>query len=78
MRQFKNTALATVLAALTATGAWAQDVTLSLHQLLPERATIPAKAILPWIAKIEADSGGRIKIDHYLSMQLGGQTARAV
>ena len=73
MRQFKNTALATVLAALTATGAWAQDVTLSLHQLLPERATIPAKAILPWIAKIEADSGGRIKIDHYLSMQLGGK-----
>jgi TRAP-type C4-dicarboxylate transport system substrate-binding protein len=68
----KRTALVAALAALTATGAWAQEVELKLHQLLPERATIPANAIIPWIEKIQADSGGRIKITHYPSMQLGG------
>jgi len=53
--------------------AWAQEVTLRLHQFLPPQATIPAKAITPWIAKVEAESGGRIKIEHYPAMQLGGK-----
>ncbi|MGC1494750.1 MAG: TRAP transporter substrate-binding protein [Sulfitobacter sp.] len=69
---FKKTALMAALAALTSTGAWAQEVELKLHQLLPERATIPANAIIPWIEKVQADSGGRIKITHFPSMQLGG------
>lgn len=50
----------------------AQEVTLRLHQFLPLRSTIPAKAITPWIEAVEADSGGRIEIEHYPSMQLGG------
>ena len=67
----------TVAAAAAAAIAWsvaaqAQEVTLRLHQLLPLQATIPSKAITPWIEKVEADSGGRIKIEHYPSMQLGG------
>lgn len=53
--------------------AQAQEVTLKLHQLLPERATIPAKFLIPWAAKVEKESGGRIKIEHYPSMQLGGK-----
>ena len=52
--------------------AQAQDVTLRLHQLLPPQATIPALAITPWIENVQQESGGRIKIDHYPSMQLGG------
>ena len=51
----------------------AQEVTLKLHQFLPLRATIPAKFIDPWIEKVEAESGGRLKIDHFPSMQLGGK-----
>ena len=64
--------------ALSATGllgstAFAQEtVTLRLHQFLPPQATIPAKAIAPWIKKIEAESNGRIKIQMYSAMQLGG------
>lgn len=61
-----------VLLGLTA-AASAQEVTLRLHQFLPPQATIPAKAITPWIAKVEKESGGRIKIDHFPSMQLGGK-----
>lgn len=60
------------VAVAMASSAMAQEVTLRLHQFLPLQAAIPANAIQPWIDKIEADSGGRIKIEHYPSMQLGG------
>ncbi|MDC0135871.1 TRAP transporter substrate-binding protein [Sulfitobacter sp.] len=72
IKLLKKTAMATSLLALSASGAWAQDVTLKLHQLLPMQATIPAKAIEPWIKKVQEESGGRIKIEHFPSMQLGG------
>ncbi|MBY6120751.1 TRAP transporter substrate-binding protein [Mameliella alba] len=50
----------------------AQEVTLNLHQMLPQQAAVPAQILLPWIEKIEAASDGRIAIEHYPSMQLGG------
>jgi TRAP-type C4-dicarboxylate transport system substrate-binding protein len=50
----------------------AQEVTLRLHQFLPPQATIPSKAIDPWIETVESESGGRIEIQHYPAMQLGG------
>jgi TRAP-type C4-dicarboxylate transport system substrate-binding protein len=53
-------------------GASAQEVTLRLHQFLPLQSTIPGDAIEPWIERVEAASGGRIEIQHYPSMQLGG------
>lgn len=70
---FRRTAQVAAVLAASTTGAWAQDVTLNLHQLLPMQATIPAKAIQPWIEKVQADSDGRIKIEHFPSMQLGGK-----
>ncbi len=51
----------------------AQEFTLRLHQFLPLQSTIPAKALAPWADKIMAQSGGRIKIESYPSMQLGGK-----
>lgn len=59
--------------AFMAAGANAQDVTLKIHQMLPPQATIPADFIAPWAQKVEKDSGGRIKIELYPSMQLGGK-----
>ena len=53
--------------------AYAQDVTLKFHQMLPPPATIPSKAIKPWIEKVQQESNGRIKIDQYDSMALGGK-----
>jgi TRAP-type C4-dicarboxylate transport system substrate-binding protein len=52
---------------------FAQEVTLKLHQMLPPQATIPAKALTPWAEKVMADSGGRIKVELYPAMQLGGK-----
>lgn len=51
----------------------AADVTLRLHQFLPAQAALPAKGLVPWAKKIEKESGGRIKIQHFPSMQLGGK-----
>jgi len=49
-----------------------QVVTLRLHQMLPPQATIPAKALIPWAQKVEAESGGRIKVQLFHAMALGG------
>ena len=49
-----------------------QTVTLRLHQMLPPQATIPARALTPWAQKVEAESGGRIKVQLFHAMQLGG------
>jgi len=66
-------ALGAVASTLFAGAALAQQtVTLRLHQMLPPQATIPAKAIVPWAQKVEAESGGRIKIQLFHAMQLGG------
>ncbi len=63
---------AAIASLMTATSSYAQEVTLRLHQFLPKQASIPGNAIEPWIAKIEKESEGRIKIEHFGSMQLGG------
>jgi TRAP-type C4-dicarboxylate transport system substrate-binding protein len=47
-------------------------ITLRLHQFLPPQAPIPARAITPWAKKIEAESGGRIKVQLFHSMSMGG------
>ena len=49
-----------------------QTITLRLHQFLPGQAPIPSRAIAPWAKKIETDSGGRIKVQIFNAMQLGG------
>jgi TRAP-type C4-dicarboxylate transport system substrate-binding protein len=60
------------IAALMATGALAQEVTLKLHQFLPAQANVPKLILDVWADNIEKDSGGRIKVDRFPSMQLGG------
>jgi TRAP-type transport system periplasmic protein len=56
-----------------APAAFAQDVTLRFHQMLPPQATIPSKAIKPWADKVEKESGGRIKVQRFDAMALGGR-----
>ncbi|HEX5737250.1 MAG TPA: TRAP transporter substrate-binding protein [Hydrogenophaga sp.] len=66
-------ALAAAAAGSMAGSALAQEsVTLRLHQMLPPQATIPARALVPWAQKVEAESGGRIKVQLFHAMQLGG------
>jgi TRAP-type C4-dicarboxylate transport system substrate-binding protein len=53
--------------------AMAQEVTLKLHQFLPPVATVPAKILKPWAAAVEQGAGGKVKIEHYDAMALGGK-----
>jgi TRAP-type transport system periplasmic protein len=72
MKFFRRSALI-ALAYLTLSGVvQAQTITLRLHQFLPQQAAIPAKAIAPWAKKVEAESGGRIKVQLFHAMQMGG------
>ncbi len=56
-----------------ATGSIAQEVTLKLHHFLPAQANVPRLVLDVWADKIEAESEGRIKIDRFPTMQLGGR-----
>ncbi len=62
-----------VASAFSAAEALAQDVTLKLHQFLPPQANVPKLILDVWADNVEKDSGGRIKVERYPSMQLGGR-----
>ncbi len=51
----------------------AQDVTLRLHQFLPPMANLPANVLRPWAENVQEASGGRIEIQHFDAMSLGGR-----
>ena len=70
--KLKSLMLGTLAAFSFSAGAMAQEVTLRLHQFLPAQATIPATAIQPWADAIEEESDGRIAVEMYPAMQLGG------
>ncbi|WP_323034735.1 TRAP transporter substrate-binding protein [Pararhodobacter sp.] len=58
--------------ALTAGAANAQEFTLRMHQFLPAQANVPVQVLDVWADAVERDSGGRIEIERYASMALGG------
>ncbi len=66
-------AFAALSTGITAPSAQAQEVTLKLHQFLPAQANVPKLVLDVWADNVEQDSGGRIKVDRYPSMQLGGR-----
>jgi TRAP-type C4-dicarboxylate transport system substrate-binding protein len=49
-----------------------------LHQFLPAQASVPKQILDVWADSVEADSDGRIKIDRYPAMQLGGKPPELV
>ena len=53
----------------------AQQIILRLHHFLPASSSVPRDGIAPWAERIEAESEGRIRVEIYPSMQLGGAPA---
>jgi TRAP-type C4-dicarboxylate transport system substrate-binding protein len=78
LKATKLAGAAMLATALAAGAAAAQEVVLKFHHFLPERAPIPATVLVPWMKKIEAESGGRIKFEHYPAMQLGGKPGELI
>jgi len=66
---------ALLAAALWAPYAHAQEVTLRLHHFLSAEANVPKHILDVWADRVEAESGGRIAIQRFPSMQLGGAPA---
>lgn len=66
------------IAALAATAmpwaapATAQAVTLRLHHFLPAPAPVPAEVFAPWAERLAEASDGRLVVEVYPAMQLGG------
>ena len=64
--------LAIIAAALAASAALAQEVTLKVHHFLPAGSYANTQFIQPWCDRIAKESGNRLKCQVYPSMQLGG------
>ncbi|PIB23135.1 C4-dicarboxylate ABC transporter substrate-binding protein [Amylibacter kogurei] len=74
MKFNKITAVAvSAISALWATGSFAQEHTFKLHHLLSEKAPAHTQMLVPWAEKVAANSGGKVKIDIYPAMSLGGK-----
>ncbi|EAQ04512.1 TRAP dicarboxylate transporter, DctP subunit [Pseudooceanicola batsensis HTCC2597] len=69
---------AAALLAGTGSVAIAQEYTFKMHQFLPAQASVPRLILDVWADRVEADSDGRIKIDRYPAMQLGGRPPELV
>ncbi|HHI70176.1 MAG TPA: TRAP transporter substrate-binding protein [Rhodobacteraceae bacterium] len=69
-----KTAFAGVLAlGLSAGAALSQEVTLRFQHFISPKGSVPKFFMQPWADKILEDSGGRLKIEIYPAMQLGGK-----
>lgn len=73
MKSLMGLAIIALLAGSLSPAAYAQDVTLKLHQFLPAQANVPKLVLDVWADNVEAASEGKIKVDRYPSMQLGGK-----
>ena len=69
----KSIVAATALTLFFAGGAFAQDFTFKLHHLLPPKAPAHTKMLEPWAKAVEENSGGRVKIEIFPAMTLGGR-----
>ena len=65
-------------AAALSGGASAQQITLKLHHLLGPKSPAQVKMLAPWAERVEKSSGGKIKIQIYPSMSLGGKPSQLI
>ena len=72
---FMRSAALAALMGLTVTPALAQEVTLRFQHFVSPNSANPKHFIEPWARKVEAESQGRIKVEIYPFMQLGGSAA---
>ena len=77
MKRMLVAALVLALFGLAAPAA-AQTVTLKLSHFVPPVAPPHATFLKPWADKVEKASGGRLKVQIYPSMQLGGTPTQLV
>jgi TRAP-type C4-dicarboxylate transport system substrate-binding protein len=72
--KLRSLALAAAMSLGLVAGAQAQQqtVTLKFHTFMAPQSNVWRSMLVPWMEKVEKDSGGRIQFEKYPSMQLGG------
>ncbi|SEP12288.1 TRAP-type C4-dicarboxylate transport system, substrate-binding protein [Salinihabitans flavidus] len=69
----KFAAMSVMAGLVSATAAQAQDFTFKLHHFLGAKAPAQTQMLEPWARQVEENSDGRVKIEIYPSMTLGGR-----
>ncbi|MDX1780732.1 MAG: TRAP transporter substrate-binding protein [Thalassovita sp.] len=72
-RKTKAFALGIALAATSAAGAFAEEFELKLHHFLSPKAPAHTQMLVPWAQRIMDASNGRVKIEIFPAMTLGGK-----
>ncbi|MEO0357693.1 MAG: TRAP transporter substrate-binding protein [Pseudomonadota bacterium] len=73
MNKFLKSTLAAAVVASAATASFAQDVTLRVHHFMPEPSVLHANMLVPWAERLADASDGRIAMELFGSMALGGR-----
>ncbi|NDV99465.1 TRAP transporter substrate-binding protein [Salipiger sp. PrR002] len=68
-----KTAVAALALSAAASGAWAQEHVFKLHHFLGAKSPAQTEMLEPWAKAVEENSGGKVKIEIYPSMTLGGR-----
>ncbi len=82
MRIARRTLLTSMIASVAAPAVFrgarasATSVGLKLHHFFSSVSCGHDRFLVPWVRKVEAESAGRIRIDIFPSMQLGGAPAQ--
>jgi TRAP-type C4-dicarboxylate transport system substrate-binding protein len=71
-------ALSLSFALSATTGVLAQEYTFKLHHLLGAKAPAQTKMLEPWAQQVTENSGGKVKIEIYPAMSLGGRPPELV
>lgn len=73
MNIIKTAALAAAMIAAGAVSASAAEYEFKLHHFLGEKAPAHTKMLVPWAKQVEENSGGKVAIEIYPAMTLGGR-----
>jgi TRAP-type C4-dicarboxylate transport system substrate-binding protein len=80
MKLHRNAIASAVVAACVTLSApaGAQTIELKLHHFLGPKSPAHAQMLVPWAQRIEKSSGGRVKIEVFPSMTLGGKPPQLI
>jgi TRAP-type C4-dicarboxylate transport system substrate-binding protein len=81
MKHHRRSMLALAIGAavgLVSSAAGAQQQTFKLHHLLGPKSPAHTQMLTPWAERVEKASGGKVKIEIYPSMSLGGKPPQLI
>ena len=73
MKRISRLCVVSITAALLSLSAEAAEVTLTVHHFLSPKSPAHKSFIAPWAKRVEEQSNGRIKVEIFPSMSLGGK-----